>query len=218
MYHYVREVDAYRDPLGYKLSITPAAFAAQLDWLQQQGYTPVRMDTALRCLQGQPGCPARPVALTFDDGYADAYTTVLPLLQERGFVATFYIVTGFVGQAGYMDWEHLRALRDAGMEIGAHSRTHPDLTTLPPAQAYAEIADSRRQLAERLGIPITSFCYPAGKFTYATRAQVADIGFTNATTTLQGWDYSDAYLLPRLRIEGGGDLQSFAWLVQAHTP
>jgi hypothetical protein len=177
MYHYVREVDAYSDPLGYKLSIAPAAFAAQLDWLQQQGYTPVRMDTALRCLQGQPGCPARPVALTFDDGYADA-----------------------------------------GMEIGAHSRNHLDLTTLPPAQAYAEIADSQRQLAERLSVPVTSFCYPAGKFSYATRAQVADIGFTNATTTLQGWDYSNAYLLPRLRIEGGSDLQGFAWLVQAHTP
>ncbi len=218
MYHYVREVDAASDPTGYNLSVAPGQFAAQLDWLAEQGYTPIRMDQAIRCLHGEAGCPARPVALTFDDGYMDAYTTALPLLRQHGFVATFYIVSGFIGHEGYMGWHELEALRDAGMEIGAHSLTHPDLTMLEQAAAAVEIGQSRQQLADQLQVPITSFCYPAGKFTAATSMLVQEAGYTNATTTMQGADYSNAYLLPRLRIDNSIELDGFAWLVQTYTP
>jgi peptidoglycan/xylan/chitin deacetylase (PgdA/CDA1 family) len=218
MYHYVRQVDAAADPLGYRLSVTPAQFAAQLDWLDAQGYTPVRMDQAIACMQGAEGCPQRPVALTFDDGYMDAATHALPLLRERGFVATFYIVHGFVGQPGYMGWEELRTLRDAGMQIGAHSLNHLDLTTLAPGAAAAEIGASGEQLAAALDVPITSFCYPAGKFNSATRAQVAQAGYRSAVTTLQGRYTGDAYTLPRLRIEGTISLAGFAALVQSYAP
>jgi peptidoglycan/xylan/chitin deacetylase (PgdA/CDA1 family) len=218
MYHYIRVVDQSRDPLGYQLSIPPETFARQLDWLALQGYTPIRMDMAVRCLNGAAGCPERPIALTFDDGYIDAYTDVLPMLQERDFVATFYIVGSFVGREGYMDWEHLSALRDAGMEIGAHSISHVDLTAVGQAQAYSEISDSRQMLMEELGITVTSFCYPAGRFNPVIRALVQRAGFTNALTTIEGWDYSDHYTLPRLRIDGRMTPADFSWQVQNYTP
>lgn len=217
MYHYVRTVDPVTDPMGYDLSVTPASFAAQLDWLRRNGYTPIRMEMVPRCLQGAAGCPAHPVALTFDDGYSDAYSTARPLLQERGFVATFYIVNTFVGQPGYMDVDDLRAMRDAGMEIGAHSLSHSDLTTLNNATASAEIADSRVQLAAMINAPVTSFCYPIGRFNARTRLLVQEADYISGVTTLQHDDYSDPYLLPRIRIHGNIDLTSFAWLVQNAT-
>lgn len=218
MYHYVRTVDPASDPLGYGLSVSPEEFAAQLDWLAKAGYTTVRMDTAVRCLRGEQVCPDRAIALTFDDGYVDAYTTVLPLLQTRGFVATFYIVSGFVGKAGYMGWEELRELRDAGMEIGAHSVNHLDLVTIGWEVAQREVSASRQQLAAVLEVPVESFCYPAGKFDSTIAALVREAGYTNATTTTQAWYQGDLYTLPRLRIDGHLTLDAFAWLVKAYTP
>ncbi|NJO05454.1 MAG: polysaccharide deacetylase family protein [Chloroflexaceae bacterium] len=216
MYHYVRERNPTTDALGYRLSIAPAAFAAQLDWLARNGYTPMRLDTALGCMQGAARCPPRPVVLTFDDGYMDAYTAALPLLQQYGFVATFNIVSGFVGRPGYMGTAELLALRDAGMELAAHSATHPDLTLLDESTARAEIGEPKRTLEALLGVPVTSFCYPAGKFDARTVALVQAAGYTNATTTLQHGDYRNPYTLPRLRITGGITLDGFAALMQGY--
>ncbi|NWG21099.1 MAG: polysaccharide deacetylase family protein [Chloroflexi bacterium] len=215
MYHYVREVDGGTDPLGYGLSVTPANFAAQLDALARLGYAPVRMDQALACLQGVPGCPRRPVALTFDDGYADAASVVLPLLRERGFVATFYVVADFIGQPGYLTVDEVRMLAASGMEIGAHSVTHLDLTTLDEATARYEIAESRQRIAALTEQPVTSFCYPAGRFNAAVRALVQEAGFSTAVTTIQNADFADLLALPRLRIDGATDLAGFEWLVHS---
>lgn len=218
MYHYLRTVDAFNDPLGYRLSVAPELFAAQLNWLAAAGYTTVRMETVERCLRGEQICPERAIALTFDDGYIDAHTTALPLLQEHGFVATFYIVSGFVGKTGYMGWDELRTLHDAGMEIGAHSMHHPDLTTLSYGAAYAEIMGSRQQLATELQISVASFCYPAGQFNGQIASIVRETGFTNATTTMQTSYQADLFALPRLRIDGQLNLEEFQWLVQAYMP
>lgn len=213
MYHYVREVDPNADPLGYNLSVTPADFEQQMAWLAQQGYVGVTMATAERCMRGAGGCPARAVALTFDDGYADAYDVVLPILQRYGMRATFYIVSGVVGHGGYMSWEQLAALRDAGMEIGAHTVSHLDLTTLDPGGASFEIAQSKAEIEQRLGIPVASFCYPAGFYNAAIIDLVRASGFSNATTTRWDADYADLFALPRRRVAGGTALDSFAAIV-----
>src|SRR5262245_55563285 len=139
MYHYIRFIDPAIDELGYNLSIRPDDFAQQLAWLHEQGYTTISMTTAQQCLRGEIACPPKPIALTFDDGYEDAYSTVVPILQRYGMHGAFYIVNSFVGQPGYMNWEQLAALRDAGMEIGAHTVSHLDLTTLDQATAAYEI-------------------------------------------------------------------------------
>lgn len=216
MYHYVRVVDAGSDPLGYELSVAPELFAQQMAWLYEQGYATVTMATAVRCLRGEPACPPQAVALTFDDGYFDAYSEVLPVLQHYGFTATFYIVGDFVGQPGYMGWEQLATLRDAGMEIGAHSISHPDLTTLDAQSAAWQISESKARLERELGVVVTSFCYPAGRYNAAVAAQVAAAGFSNATTTRWDADYSDVFGLPRRRVAGGADLSSFVALVRGY--
>ncbi|NJN67515.1 MAG: polysaccharide deacetylase family protein [Chloroflexaceae bacterium] len=217
MYHYIREVDPVSDPLGWRLSIPPEPFAAQLDWLSREHYVTLRMDTVVACLEGELLCPPRSVALTFDDGYADAYTEALPRLLERGFVATFYLVNRYIGQEGYMGWDEIRALRDAGMEIGAHTLNHLDLTTLGSTQASHEIAASRTHLATTLQVPVESFCYPVGRYTEETRDLVEQAGYRSAVTTMPGWYQGDRYTLPRIRVDGGSTQEGFEALVRQYT-
>jgi peptidoglycan/xylan/chitin deacetylase (PgdA/CDA1 family) len=216
MYHYIRKVDPSIDQLGYELSITPELFDAHMSWLHEQGYTTLRMDAAARCIRGEIRCPAKAVALTFDDGYEDAFSGALPILQRYGFTATFYIISGFVGQPGYMTWEQVAALRDAGMEIGAHTVNHPDLVNEDPAVSEYEIVQSKADLEQHLGINVTSFCYPTGLYNWSVEEQTRAAGYLNATTTRWDSDYSDMLALPRRRISGGTGTEGFAAIVQGY--
>jgi peptidoglycan/xylan/chitin deacetylase (PgdA/CDA1 family) len=218
MYHYIRYVDAGADPVGYGLSVTPEQFSAQLDWLRAAGYEAVRMDAVAACMRGEGLCPARAVALTFDDGYMDAYTAALPILQQHGYLATFYLVSGFVGQPGYMGWDEARALHAAGMEIGAHSLTHPDLTTLGLEDMRAQVAQSGALIAAEIGAPVVSFCYPAGRFNDTVVAVTGESGYTSATTTIADGPQDNPLTLPRLRMSGDLTLEGFQWMVQAYLP
>ncbi len=213
MYHYIRFVDGAIDELGYNLSITPDDFAQQIAWLHEQGYTAVSITTVQQCLRGEIACPPKPIALTFDDGYEDAYSTVLPIMQRYGMRGTFYIVNSFVGQPGYMSWEQLATLRDAGMEIGAHTISHLNLTSLDQATAAYAISQSKADIDSRLAINVTSFCYPAGFYDGNIEALVQAAGYTNATTTRWDSDYSDMLALPRRRVAGGTGIDSFIGIV-----
>jgi peptidoglycan/xylan/chitin deacetylase (PgdA/CDA1 family) len=215
MYHYVREVDADEDPLGYNLSVTPELFEAHLEWLDENNYTPIRMDTLAECLRGLQRCPRNPVVLTFDDGYEDAATVALPVLEDYGFTATFYIVTEFVGKPGYMTWEQVRLLHESGMEIGSHTINHPDLTARSPEEAYQEIAVSQAIITKHLQEPVRSFSYPIGSYTPLVASLVRDAGYTNAVTTFAGSSLEQMYELPRRRVLGGESVEALAWYVTA---
>jgi len=212
MYHYIREVDPDADPLGFRLSVRPDRFAEHLAWLRERGYVGLRMRELAVCLRAND-CPPRAVALTFDDGYADNVTAALPLLRRYGFVATFYIVTGFVGREGYMDWEDLALLRDGGMEIGAHSVSHADLAALDLDAARYEILASREALEERLGIEVVSFSYPSGSYTPAVARLIREAGFSSAVTAAPAARLERLDALPRRRVLGGETLEGYRWYV-----
>jgi peptidoglycan/xylan/chitin deacetylase (PgdA/CDA1 family) len=209
MYHYIRWVDQASDPLGFDLSVTPDMFARQMAWLADNGYTGIRMDRMMACLRGASLCPPKPVVLTFDDGYQDAYDEAFPILQRHGFTATFYIVSNFVNQPGYMNWGELMALYDAGMEIGSHTVDHYDLTTLDPYEANRQIVQSKADIERGLGQPVVSFCYPVGKYTGPITVMVSAAGYESATTTRNDWDYSNPFTLPRVRVSGSTTLDGF---------
>jgi peptidoglycan/xylan/chitin deacetylase (PgdA/CDA1 family) len=211
MYHYIRTVDEQADPMGYRLSITPERFAEQMEWLRDNDYTPMRMDALSACLRGLTRCPENPVALTFDDGYTDAATEALPVLEEQGFVATFYVVVNFVGKPGYMTWEQIELLRDSGMEIGSHTVNHFDLTGLELDAAQDEIVTSRQLLEERLEVPVVSFSYPVGSYNSALAGVVRSAGYTNAVIVMPGDSITHMYEIPRRRVLGGESIAGFPW-------
>lgn len=212
MYHYIRINPDRLDRLGFALSVTPADFAAQMDWLKDSGYHPVTVGDLYAFLRGARGLPSKPIILTFDDGYADFYTTALPILRSHDFRATAYVVSGFVGWPGYMTANQVMEADRSGIEIGSHTVNHPNLTRLSYGAVHSQLVESKQFLEHLLGHPVRSFCYPSGKVNSVVAWQVADAGFDSATTTAFGFRHTlaDRYIWTRVRVSGGETRDQFA--------
>jgi peptidoglycan/xylan/chitin deacetylase (PgdA/CDA1 family) len=211
-YHYIRNNPDPRDRLGFALSVTPADFAAQMDWLASNGFHTVTQADVYAYLNGTRGLPSRPVVLTFDDGYADFYNTALPILIAHDFTAVSYVISGFVGRSGYMNAAQIVEADRAGIEIGSHTVDHPNLARSSAGNVNFELVASKQALEQLVGHPVLSFCYPSGQYNAGTAAAVQSAGYTNATTTAFGFVHylSDRYRWSRLRISGGESLSDFA--------
>ncbi len=140
------------------------------------------------------------VSFRFDDGLEDQYANAAPLLDQAGFKATFYIVSQETfndGYSGYMSIAQVQDLAARGHEIGAHTQTHPHLTTLTPQQQQQEIAGSRQDILGWGVGPVLSFDYPYGEYDSTTIQIVQNAGFTNAVSTVDGFvsPSSDRYQL-----------------------
>ena len=211
MYHYIRINPDPRDGMGYRLSVTPSDFAAQMDWLARAGYHPVTTLDVMDYLNGTRGLPSKPVVLSFDDGYQDFFSAAVPILRAHDFVAVAYVVSGFIGQWGYMTAQEIKSLQGAGFEIGSHTVNHVDLTTQSSDGLAYQLSASKDSLEHLLGRQVTAFCYPYGKFGRREAYAVAAAGYQDATTTLGG-SYRTAagrYTWSRLRVSGGESLYQF---------
>jgi peptidoglycan/xylan/chitin deacetylase (PgdA/CDA1 family) len=212
VYHYIRVVTNPNDHVGWGLSVTPPEFAEQMDWLRQAGGHPVTLAQVLSALDGGPALPAHAVVLTFDDGYADFATAALPVLLRNAFVATDYVVSGFLGRSSYMTIAQVLQADHDGMVIGAHTVHHVDLVALSASAAASEIAVSRATLQQVLGHAVRDFAYPYGDVNAAVAGMVAAAGFADAVTMNAGTQQcgSGRFLLHRTRVGGGDTVWSFA--------
>ena len=98
---------------AYEYNVPPAEFEAQLDYLEQEGYTTISLRDYLRAKKGLQQLPDKPVILTFDDGYATNYTELLPILERRGLKATIFMVGNDIGKENYMSWDQLKDIRQS---------------------------------------------------------------------------------------------------------
>jgi len=185
------------------------------------GYRGLSMRDLMPYLQGEKR--GKVVGLTFDDGYQNNVEHALPILQKHGFTATCYGVSsmmgatnrwdqGLVAEKPLMALGDWRTWRDAGMDVGSHTRTHVKLTELAPEQARAQIADSKRELEQVLGCEVRHFCYPYGWFSPEHRDMVAQAGYLTATTTVRGRVHSDSdrFALNRIMVARATNWIQFA--------
>lgn len=198
-YHMVKD-DAKPDEVRY--AVPPAEFAAQLDYLAQEGYTTITPQDYARARKGKQELPAKPVILSFDDGYEDNWRVVLPMLQERGMKAVFYVVTNDIGQPGYMTWDNLFDLEHSGMEVGSHTANHIPLTTLTPTEQRDELRLSKLLLEWRGMKTIYSFSYPNGAYDDTIVTMLAEENYLTAVTGEAGLNNveTNPYLLHRVNI------------------
>jgi peptidoglycan/xylan/chitin deacetylase (PgdA/CDA1 family)/glycosyltransferase involved in cell wall biosynthesis len=156
------------------LTISPERFERHIRWLAKRGYKGVCPSDWLRWCKEGKGLPSKPVLLTFDDGYVDLVEYALPILEKYGFGAAVYIVTGQIG--GINSWDvdqgfaplrlmtadQIRHWTRHGIEFGAHSRTHADLTKLTLDELEQEVEGSCHDLEKLIGKQVASFAYPYG--------------------------------------------------------
>jgi peptidoglycan/xylan/chitin deacetylase (PgdA/CDA1 family) len=190
------------------ISVSPDAFERHVRWLASGRVRVVPLDELA----------ARPpdedaVALTFDDAFENFGTRAAPRLAAHGLPVTLFVVTGCVGGTNdwhgrpapgiptlpLLDWPALERLAAAGTSLGAHSRTHPDLTRLDAASLDDEIFGSAESLRTRLGHAPRAFAYPYGRFNATVAARVSSCFAWACTTDLRPFEREeDPAQLPRL--------------------
>ena len=182
------------------LYVSDADFEAEMAWLHQAGYQAVTLDEMMNAFFHHGTLPAKPIVITFDNGYVPQATFAPAVLSKYGWPGVLNEIT-----VDHLDNARLHKLIEIGWEIDSHSLTHPDLTTLSAAELQIQVADSRGFLRKTFHIPVNSFCYPSNRYDAEVVAAVKAAGYTNAVTENPGFatPQSDPYLLPRFEIEGG---------------
>jgi len=216
MYH--GTIKGRRKPFS-DYSTSSTKFRAQLDLLRKFGW-----DTrCVRDLSRPDTLPSKTAVLTFDDGYEDNYEGAYWPLLQRGMRATWFVVTSCIGshahwlgsrstETNLLSLDQLRNMSKNGMEIGSHTSTHPDLTTLSQSSLDREIINSRLELEDILGQKVQSFAYPFGRFDERSIRTVRRARYTHACSARPGWLHSDEnlFVLRRVTIFSHDSLGDFA--------
>lgn len=194
------------------LFVSEADFRAQMDYLAQAGYHTVSMEQLYRAFHSDHRLPEKPIVITFDDAYTSHYTQAFPVLRAHKFVGTFYVPTHLVGRSGHMTWEMVQQMDKAGMEIGAHTRSHVDVRKMNEEGLVYEILGSKQDLEQHLGHPVYGFCYPSGTHDAKSEAFIQEAGFHHATTTVfaMAQPSEDPFLYSRIRVSRGESVDGFA--------
>lgn len=140
------------------------------------------------------------VSVTFDDGWTNQFQNAAPVLAANGQIATFYIISGSLGdQPDYMSAAQVASLHQAGHEIGSHTITHPDLTLATAATLTAEMQQSQATLQAAIGVPVTDFAYPYGAYNATTVAEGQKY-YHSQRSVDQGFNTKDNFNINQLKI------------------
>ena len=224
MYHSVAEEPTLATR---RLAVSPSMFAEQMDRLADLGFTTLPFSAIADRLTSGAELPERTVALTFDDGYADFHSVALPVLQKHDFTATVFVTTGWLADAGasaagtpigrMLSRSQLPELTAAGMEIGGHSHSHPQLDQLPRPRLDWELRHSKELLEEAIGRPVDTMAYPYGYTSGRVRAAVAASGYRAAAVVANTCAQQpvDPLAVPRLTVRRVTTMQTFERIVGA---
>ena len=193
------------------LFVSQHDFVTQMRYLEAHRFTAVTLSQLVAFWHGRGRLPAKPVVLSFDDGYRSDWRVAAPILQRIGWPGVLNLCLNAVRPHGDLPVPLVHALVRARWEIDDHTLTHPDLTTLDAAGLHREIVVSRAQLQALTGERVSFFCYPSGAYDAAVIAAVRAAGFKGATTTIEGLATpSNRFTLARIRVHRAMDLKTFA--------
>jgi peptidoglycan/xylan/chitin deacetylase (PgdA/CDA1 family) len=205
LYHHVA-VDAQ----GNRYYIDPARFEEQMKWLSDNGYQTITVTQLADLIRNGGQIPRRPVVITFDDGNEDIYANAYPILKKYHFVATFYVVDGYINGKDMVTTDQLKDLIQNGWEIGCHSKHHVDLSA-EGVDLGDEIRLAKLDMEKRLGIEINSFAYPFGDINDSVISHTVNYGYTSAvglgSSTLHS--LNNIYYLDRIEIQNAYTMDQF---------
>jgi peptidoglycan/xylan/chitin deacetylase (PgdA/CDA1 family) len=140
------------------------------------------------------------VRITFDDGNISDYVHGLPALMERGLNATFFVVGGRIGAPGFLHAEVVRALLDAGMQIGSHGMEHRRWRGLSERELRSELEHSKAALEVIVERPVTDVACPFGAYDRRVLRMLRSLGYRRVYTSDRGWARPDDFLQPRTSV------------------
>lgn len=190
--------------------IQETLFRQQMAYLKEHNYHPISMQELYDYVVNGAEVPENPVVLTFDDGYADTYSVVYPILQEYGFAGTVFVNPGDVGSR--LTWEQIREMAAHGITISNHGYWHKEMGDMSAAEQDENIAHGKSALAEALQAePSQWFCYPYGSMNEQTEAIAKDNGILMALSMKSGWAHAgdNPLDLKRVWIGNAVDLPHF---------
>ncbi len=205
---------------GGKMAVSPAGFAAQLDWLERNDYHVIRLSQLVGYLEGRQPLPRRSVVITIDDGYESVHRHALPLLQKHGFPATLFVYTDFVGAGDALSWTQLQELAASGViDVQAHSKTHRNLIERAPNETdlqyrlgvETEARAPRDILERRLPVQVRHYAYPYGDANDTVLDVLGRQHYQLAVTVNPGGNafFAQPLMLRRTMIFGDHDLEAF---------
>jgi peptidoglycan/xylan/chitin deacetylase (PgdA/CDA1 family) len=197
-----------------QLFVPQADFVEQMKWLDQQGYEAVTLDQVEDAWYKGGELPPKPVVLTFDDGYLSQYVAAFPALEHFHWPG----VLNLVAKGADLPDADVKKMLDANppWELASHTVNHLDLTTLTSTDLHHEVADSRRILQDRFGVPVNNFCYPSGRYDSTVINAVKDAGYRGATSEVPGLATSaHPYVLNRIEITLDDGLNGFVSKLKA---
>lgn len=194
MYHHVcprAEIPVDQTPLeGWKYNIEPAEFQVQLQTLLKLGRRFVSLDEYLAGFQS--GLNSQLVTVTFDDGWIDNLRYAFPILSAMDLPSTLFVVSGEMAEVSWerrLNANDLRSLRDYGVTVGAHTRTHPNLAQLGENAMVEELGGCKADLEDLLGVNVKYLAYPGGRFNRRVVEVARQTGFEAACSVIS-WGFN----------------------------
>lgn len=166
--------------------VSPENFEMQMQYLKDSGYRVISLLALVDALEKGDTIPAKSVVITLDDGSENQYVHAFPILKKFGYNATFYVYPNpiVVGHSGFMTFDQLREMQNAGMTIESHTRTHPRLTDIKTVKGGGglewELKGSKTILEKELGVPIDHIAFPYGLHNALSDSVMKAVGYKSA--------------------------------------
>jgi len=208
LYHSIKDAP---DRGEQRWTVAPRLFDAHVDLITQSRWSSLTV-TGLATALISNALPPSPLAITFDDGYADTLDAATKL-AEAGLKSTVFVTSGTVGHRDMLDHRALAALAQVShVEIGAHSVTHPRLDELSRSRIAIEVGHSKDELESLLGREIASFAYPHGAYDQRARAEVIARGFRSAAAVKNALshDRDDPFAIARWTVRSDTTVEQLA--------
>jgi peptidoglycan/xylan/chitin deacetylase (PgdA/CDA1 family) len=220
------------------ISFAPRVFRRGMARLHAHGYRTLSLLDAVDCLRRRTPFPDRSFVVTFDDGYQSVYDEAFPVLQRYAMSATVFLTVGAKGTAlpgdrlpalegrSMLSWREIREMQHGGIDFGAHTCTHPDLTHLPSDQIEAEVCESKAIIEDALSAPVACFAYPYGRYDPRSRdivqqhfacASSDTLGLITTGSDPYALERVDAYYLRTDRLFTAMLTQLFPWYIRARS-
>lgn len=193
-----------------------SAFKQQMAYLYDHGFRTLRLNDLFSMNSDACETETNAVVITFDDGHRSQWSEAVPILKQYRFAAEFFLTVEWVGQAGYMDWDDVMALDQAGMGIGSHGNRHRFLDDLSQSEAAREVIESKLALEAKLGHPIFFFAPPGGRLHPTTTMTAKETGYRGICTSVPGIVSvaGNLFDLPRVPIKRSMTIEAFGKIVQ----